>query len=415
MFPTINASNKGSFVLERFVLKYLNGQTLDLVPFVTQFNIYESIYDPCISALIGVDDSAGIIDTDPVVGSEVEFKYKSFREAPSVTIKFIVDSIEYVTTTGAAQPSQTYTIKMFTPEYKRASAVLVHENYIKQSPENIIAHILKEKIKTNKPFYASKTGSIDSMNCFSLYPFQAIDAIKKRAVSRSYKSSSYMFFENQHGFVFKTLEEILESAKTDQNILSGDMVFYLDGAEPSSVINSSWRRIENIEKVKQGDLTNQIFHGALRAVIYAYNVNTGEHYKLEYDGSENAAKNDFVKISSKDIYRQGDDVGNLIVAPILDTEIELPRIKKENAAKAYAAKLSTNIIRMQIHGDSRLTVGSAAMLNIRKLISATETSTNEISSGVYIFTKIRHVFLPAAAAVSGSYIQYCEMMNTGVL
>lgn len=412
MHQGVEALNKGSFIIEFLRLTYLNGKTLDLIPFTAQFNIFESIYEPAISATAVLDDSAGIIDNDPIIGSTISIKYKSNIELQFVNISFVVESIESIMPNPDGR-GQSYILNMFSEESKRALALRVNEIYNKTEPEKMINDILVNKIKTKKKFYFSKTGTIDSINCSSLYPFQAIDAIKKRSVSRKYESSSYVFFENQYGYVFKTLEEILEEAKKDENIISGDMNFFYDISEPQFVKNSAWRKIENLQKIRQGSLNTNIYNGALRSKIFAYDVNTGQHYRFDYDDTINEKSGNFVKVTSRNVYSQGDESGNLVIAPIL-SENDLPRIKKEILVKAYTSKLTSNILRMEINGDSTLTVGRAAQLNIPKLMSSTNTETNEISSGIYIFCKIRHTFIPAAAAQIGSYRQYCEMMNTGV-
>jgi hypothetical protein len=415
MSHNVAALNTGSFIIEYLELRYLKNikQPLDLIPFTFQFDIYESIYHPYISATAILDDSRGIVIDDSIIGSTIVISYKSQDKLTNfVKMEFIIDGVDLVMHNGDSR-GQTYLIKMFTPECKRALAVLVNENYLDLAPETMIGQILKQKVNTNKAFYFSRTKSIDSINCYSLHPFQAIDMIKRRAVSRDYESSSFMFFESQHGYVFKTIEEILEKAKTDPDIQNGDMIFSKDATEAPKAAQSSWRRIQNFQVIKQGSLNNQICDGAIKSNIFAYNINTGEHYRFDYDGTSFSPKNDFVKINAADIYKQGDQ--NSLYVATIQSENELLRIKKELLAKAYASKLSSSIARMEIPGDSRITVGRAAKINIPKMISSTVTETNEISSGIYIFAKIRHTFDPAGSAQGGSYKQTCEMMNIGVI
>jgi hypothetical protein len=94
-------------------------------------------------------------------------------------------------------------------------------------------------------------------------------------------------------------------------------------------------------------------------------------------------------------------------------EKELLRIQKEILSRAYVNKLFSNVLRMEISGDSRLSAGSAAMLNIPVINAGTSTETNELASGIYLFAKIRHMFRPSEAGTGIGYRQYCEMMNTG--
>jgi|688.fasta_scaffold00051_138 hypothetical protein len=419
MFQSVNALPKGSVLIEFFELRKLNGTVLDLIPFVTEFNIYESVFEPFITATASLDDSRGIVDFDTINGSTVAIKYASDVNLDFVTMTFIVDSVNVILP-DSSNKSQTYFLNLISPESLRAFAIRVGEIYTNLAPENMIGDILKNKIKSNKKFFFSKTNSIDTMNCSSLYPFQAIDAIKKRAVSRSYLSSSYMFYENQFGYHFKTLEEILSEASTDSRIAEGDLVFYYDVAEPKDIKNSSWRKIEILQKIKQQSLTENIVYGGTKSKIFAYNISTGEHFQFEYNEEQDFEKFKsfspkrklYTRVSPRDIYKQGDKLNNLMVAAVTE-EKELLRIQKEILSRAYVNKLFSNVLRMEISGDSRLSAGSAAMLNIPVINAGTSTETNELASGIYLFAKIRHMFRPSEAGTGIGYRQYCEMMNTG--
>jgi len=415
----VDVRPKGSVQIDFFELKNLDGKILDLVPFVTEFNIYESIFEPFITATAAFDDSRGVVDLYVLNGSEVSIRYRSYTDSDPVTMKFIVDSANAILPDSMGR-SQTYFLNLISVDTMRAIAVRVDENYVNLAPEAMIANILREKIKTNKNFFFSKTNSTDSINCSSLYPFQAIDAIKKRAVSRSYNSSTYMFFENQYGYCFKTIEEVLSEAAKDPQIITGDRNFYFDINEPNDVTKTAWRKIETLQKITQQSLTQQILYGGVRSNIFAYNINTGEHYKFEYHEDNDASKfkgispkrKMYSKVYSDEIYNKGDKLSNLMVVPVLD-ENGLLRIQKEILSKAFSVKIS-NVLRIEITGDSRLTVGTAANLDIPVIGPATSTRTNEISSGIYMFSGIRHVFSPADAATGRGYRQYCEMINTGV-
>ncbi len=415
----VDVRPKGSVQIDFFELKNLDGKILDLVPFVTEFNIYESIFEPFITATAAFDDSRGVVDLYVLNGSEVSIRYRSYTDSDPVTMKFIVDSANAILPDSMGR-SQTYFLNLISVDTMRAIAVRVDENYVNLAPEDMIKNILKDKIKTNKNFFFSKTNSTDSINCSSLYPFQAIDAIKKRAVSRSYNSSTYMFFENQYGYCFKTIEEVLSEAAKDPQIITGDRNFYFDINEPNDVTKTAWRKIETLQKITQQSLTQQILYGGVRSNIFAYNINTGEHYKFEYHEDNDASKfkgispkrKMYSKVYSDEIYNKGDKLSNLMVVPVLD-ENGLLRIQKEILSKAFSVKIS-NVLRIEITGDSRLTVGTAANLDIPVIGPATSTRTNEISSGIYMFSGIRHVFSPADAATGRGYRQYCEMINTGV-
>ena len=406
--------DSGSIEITKFELDNF-GNKLNLSAFVSEISIFESIYSPFITGRMLLNDAAGLSDRIIWAGSKVLITFTSNEKVEPVTYRFVVDSIKNVES-YSLDKKQTFTVEMYSEELVRAVSITTGEMFNKQSPEDMIKTILNDKIKTEKKFIYEKTSSLDSINCANLRPFQAIDKIKKRAVSRSKKSSSFMFFENQHGYNFKTVESMLADARNNQQIKEGDRNFYLDSMSHLGVENTSWRQILGYKKNVSQSYIETIINGGVSGKIFAYDINTGEHHEFTYDDRKDSPGFDinsksvtYKRVSIDNIKKTGDNVSGVVVAPVTGID-DLERIKKEIIVKAFMTKILSNIVSINIYGDSRMTVGTPVKINIPIIDNTTSVRTSEISGGVYLISKIRHVIGPALE----EYNQSCELIRTGM-
>lgn len=407
--------DSGQLKISKFELDNF-GNKLDLTEFVPEIHIFESIFDPFITARMSVNDTAGLIDRITWAGSKVTITFTSNEQLTPATYKFVVDSAVGATP-GSLDKEQSYVVNMYSEEVVRALSISVGEMFNRMSPEKMIETVLRGKLNSEKTFIKDKTGSLDSINCANLRPFQAIDKIKKRAVSRDKASSSFVFFENQHGYNFRTIEQMLIDARDDAQIKEGDRNFYLDSMKHLGVEHTSWRQILAIERTQSQAYTDMLMSGGAAGQIYAYDINTGEHYKFKYTDRKDSANFDinpksvtYQRVAIDDIIKTGDNVAGMVVAPITNQD-DLERIKKEIYVRAFMSKLASNIVRMQIYGDSRMTVGTPVKLNLPIIDNTTNKQSNDIAGGVYLVSKVRHIITPAVP----NYNQSCELIRTGML
>lgn len=406
--------DSGSIAISKFELDHF-GNTLDLTEFVPEIHIFESIFDPFITARMSVEDTAGLLDRITWAGSKVTITFTTNEKLTPATYVFVVDSAEGATS-SSLDKKQSYVVTMYSPEVIRALTISVGEMFNKVSPEKMIETVLRGKLNSNKAFIKDKTGALDSINCADLRPFQAIDKIKKRAVSRDKISSSFVFYENQHGYNFRTIEQLLVDARNDPQIKEGDRNFYLDSMKHLGVENTSWRQILALERTQAQAYTEMLMNGGAAAEIYAYDINTGEHYKFTYTDRKDSQSFDidsksvtYKRVSIDNIVKSGDQVVGM-VAPVTSAD-DLERIRKEIYVKAFMSKLISNVVIMQIHGDSRMTAGTPVKLNLPVVDGTTSKQTNEIGGGVYLVSKVRHIIIPSTPL----YTQSCELIRTGML
>jgi len=411
----MNILNPGNIDIKRFKLIHKNGE-VDLVGFVTRIDIYESVIAPCIHADMFVYDGAGLLERVDLAGSDVDIEYCTYEGVENSLFKFKIDSVTDVKV-GSSSSYKTYTVRMSSPELFEGAAQTITEIFKEKQPEDMISVILQNGLKTKKKFVFEKTLGMDTVNVTKLKPFQAIDKIRRRSVSRNNKSSSYCFFENRFGYTFSTIENLIAEGKKDPTVVNGDRNFTFETVSKVGVESTDWRNILAAKQISNQNLLETIAIGGVQNVVWAFNLETGttEPYKFEKtkdDGQFNIDQESFTVRKDIAAKYQGDDKNatNTIIA--IKNEKDLERVKKENFITPYLSRLMSNILNIEIWGDSALTAGSVINIEFPNADGMTEKSTNKMLSGNYLITKIRHIIRPTGQTM---YTQACEVLKTGFL
>lgn len=407
--------NPGNIDIKKFQLIHKNG-VVDLVGYVTQIDIFESVISPSIHATLQMYDGAGLIERVDLAGSEIVIEFASYDTNNPSLFEFIVEAVTDIKV-GPNSAYKTYVIRASSQELFNAAAKTVTEIFVDAEPEAMIQVILKDYLKTKKKFVFEKSLGIDTVNVTKLKPFQAIDKIRRRTVSRGNKSSSYCFFENRFGYTFTTIENLIAEGKKDPTVVNGDRNFTFQTVSKIGVENTDWRNILAAKQVKNQNLLQALSIGGVQNVVWAYNLETGttEAYRFEKtkdDGQFNIDQESFTIRKDIAAKYQGDDMDSVNTIIPIRNERDLERVKKENFITPYLSRLMSNILNIDIWGDSALTAGSVINIDFPNADGMTDKQNNKMLSGNYLITHLRHAIIPTG---NSKYTQSCEVLKTGFL
>jgi hypothetical protein len=411
--------NPGEVDIKRFELIHNSGNKINLIGLVVQLDIYESIKSPAIFGTMLVADTMGVADNLLLAYSDVEIEYISYSgvgaSTPSV-FKFKITSINNVEKADSGK-LKTYTVNMVSKALIVSSSINLTENFVDMTHDQMVG-VIHQYLKTDKEIDKESTKGIDSVVVSKLKPFQAIDKIRRRAISRSHASSSYCFYENRLKYVFATIENIIAEGKKDPSVASGDRNFFLNAVGKQTYADSDWRTIIGFEHVQMENLLDMVGHGGLKNNSWAFNITTGEFSKSSFDKQSNDS--DFTSDSFNLLKTVADELGNandldssgsVSLIPIVnDREIE--RVEKNSYLKAYTMKLLSNMMNIHIHGDSVLGAGSVINIDFPIISDSSEQKNNKLLSGNYLITQIRHIIIPTGKP---KYSQACEVLRTGFI
>ena len=64
-----------------------------------------------------------------------------------------------------------------------------------------------------------------------MQPFEAVDLLRQKAVSKEFPSGgAYVFYENQYGVQFRSIENIIKEDSKEPDIFVNDNMIYDDDA-----------------------------------------------------------------------------------------------------------------------------------------------------------------------------------------
>lgn len=373
---------------------------VDIRPQLLSMSIYEDIEEPTMILEIAMVDSINLVQDYPITGEEIisiSF-YTPGRDNPT-KLNFMTYSVE---STGTAPSSKgsIYLIKAVSPAHYFSASQLVEKSY-KDTVDNIVKDIIKTTLQ-NSPSGSTKmsvepTKGLLPITIPRLPPFQAIDFLRQKAVSAEFASGgSYVFFENQFGYQFKSIEGLLKDGKND--IQSKEFTYAPDTNSDKDRQQYSFRNIIRYNHLGKFNSIDKLNSGVMTNVVRAFDILTkstettdfklGEKAK-NFVTTENKSRlpnsSEFIEKYSKSSPRK------FFLAK--DTSRGNDYIDASLGSKtAYAALLNQNAVRILIHGDNYIAAGDLIKLNLPETSGTTEKKTSDRnSSGNYLVTKLRHI------------------------
>lgn len=385
-----------------------SGTALDITPQIKNISIFENMDFPTVYCEVLMEDSIDLWRTFPIIGEEMlEVSYKTPSVNDITTYKFRVYKIKNKVDQTNSKTS-TYVLECVSEETVKAITFGRISDAFEDPVEHIVAQILVKRkyLKSSKSIFAEETKGIGPIAIPNLYPFQAIDFLKQRAVSTAVPNSSYKFYENQHGFHFRTVESLLTTKRND----IGSKEFTYDNSTTmadKALSAGAFRNIIVLDKSNLVDVVRNVGAGSYRNVTENFDMITKQIDRTEVNFAKTA--NQFIssdRVSSPfntqkffsdlqtDVKKAKTFFG---VRDSSQTTNPLPdSIGKRNAYNSMFGTLSVNVL---VYGDSSLTVGETLKLNTKNTKGTTERNSDESKiSGTYLITGLRHLISPGAGA-----------------
>lgn len=360
---------------------------------VEGFDVYEDMTKPTLFATFFISDSINLLQQFPIIGEEtinVEF----FTPGLTPTnLTFKVFEVSNVTREDSGKRAR-YILKCVSEEHLLNGTNVVAASFV-QTLSKTVADLTGRYLNSKKPMIVDDTKGNYTLTVPRMSPLQAIDMCRRRAVSAKYASSSYVFFENQKGFVFKTVEGLIE----DGMPTIGSRVFNFIES-PTSDRQSQYlsnRTIQNYEVITTVDTVRNINNGMHYAVVDTFDV-----VKKKFDTSVFRLNENFQKLKRTN---KGEQIPN--------TDEFIQKYASNSPRRFFIAKdtskpdqyiedmlpirnslvlmLNQSVTRVLIHGDSGLKVGDVVRLEAPEPTGITGKRKQDKITGNYIVIRLRHL------------------------
>jgi hypothetical protein len=394
----------GDVELTQFDLVSLSGKSRQsIISQVITFDIYESLTLPVMYCEIMINDAINLIEGFPIIGEEyIEIEFKNPELNATQNFRFKTCAITNKFTEGQGKRLY-YVIQAASEEVLENSYRYIQRKYNDGNPYTMISDILNRDLKTKKQLRTddSTARGTDKITITQLAPLQAIDMIRKRCVSKKYKSSSYVFFENRLGFNFTTLEHLISTGKNS----IGDKIFFYDSNVNDDIKNINVRNILAYQQVNFSAIGDMVQSGGLANRTISIDLKTGILNTIDFNFAEQINKfaqtdpDNVSKIrTSTFMNKYANPSGSSTVMSNLlpKSSINGESFIEESAGflQSYINQLTQNIVRILIYGDSAITVGNVIKLKFPEIKGTTDKmEDSKFSSGNYLVAKVRHSFV----------------------
>lgn len=379
-------------------------------------DLYESVLSPVMFCELVISDSAGVLQSFPILGGEyisVSFRTPRNKTAP-ITFLFTVNSIENKRV-NEANKNLTYTLVCVSAELLRNSKKHISMK-ITDNINNIIQNIFNTDLGSQKPLELEPTDGIHEIRFTRLTPLQAIDYLRQRASSKRYQSGSFCFFENRKGFHFASLERMLYEGAEKAKAGGTDKAFFFDTSRHESIENVTARNIIAYNRLQFGDALTQIQSGGLNNQVQGFDLITGNVKKTTYTdnlGADKFKSSSSTSSSAKTTSFVREHGKTTIVKKVITTRSDKPEVdiaEKMTKVTAFAQKVAQNITQIHIYGDSDINVGDVIECRFPSGVDAKKgEGVSRLDSGNYLVTKVRHIILNTDRP---QYTQALELIKT---
>lgn len=402
-----NTFNPGDVFLESFEISKLDGpsqKVRDLLDQVMSIDIYESILSPIILGRVRLSDSVNFRERYPIMGnyrSMVTLQFSTTESEDRNLRKFelLIVDVENVVFNNEAKSSE-YDLVLASIETTENARKQINTPFRGAKIDQYISSIMRDSISTNKPLNIFSTKGVQNLDLNTLKPFQAIDFMRRKAVSDRYVSSTYCFYENIDGFNFYPIEHLLESSQFKLRKVN----YYYDTDIRTDITKTDYKNILAYKHITQQSTGKLIQEGALNNITYTVDLLTRRKSKTQFELKNeigNFKYADSIKIdpvtnefSSKYGAKPSTTYSLIKNSSDPDTFIE----NKIGHNRAFTQLLMQNIIRVVTWGNSALTAGYRISCNIPASEGFTThngkslISNSKYVSGEFLISHVRHMF-----------------------
>jgi len=389
---------------------------LDIRNLLVELNIYEDINSPFLSGDLTLIDGTNAIQELPITGFE---RLEFFLRSPNTDKGFdfsiksghpmFVYSLE--NRQGANPRSQMYTLKFISLE-----AIRDNQNRVSQAfsgtIDQMVTDICYNYLKTKKDVLVEETKGIHKFVIPRVRPTNAIKFLRRNTRSLSYENSGMLFYENAHGFQFKSYEGLFCSKDGTPRPIKANYTPKVKNIGEDDTYNA--QSVEDFRVLSQFNTLQNTAHGvyASRLITHdLYNKTFATHdfdYNLEYP-KQNHLEHDAQgeKMDNNGIlpffnYDKGETFGSKNegvlflqseTAKVHNTH-ELPQ-SKDILQKRVSQHLAVNslAIEITIPGNSEINIGDIVHFAVPKYAPhhANDIKEQDIYlTGRYLISAARH-------------------------
>tara|TARA_R110002074_G_C12489312_1_gene661619 strand:+ start:402 stop:1793 length:1392 start_codon:yes stop_codon:yes gene_type:complete len=413
----------GEYELQELKLYSSTGNVIDLTTTTIEINLFEDMNRTSMSGSVIIADTNNLILNTPILGQEyVSLKIKT----PSLDgeeINFtdhVFCAYKIGIRSDLSQSSELFEIHLTTPELQKNIRTRISKSYTGTIDE-IVTDVIRNELFVNskKPLFIEPTSGIKKIISPNINPYNFIQMLRRQAISAHNQSPHFVFFENSKGIHFRSLQSLYEQESMSE-YHAGDMGDHTDTQGKTGDIEQDFKRVLSFTQSSNNDMLVNIKTGLLGSKITVFDIYNKNYNTTTHDYFKNFK--DFGRLGSDPIYNEAPiDVKNNNIGNFPDAKVHLyptstttdyrdaQHYDTETSSYPYTSnkiqdtllsrqakrmELETTInLALQINGNT--TIAAGQVINFSKPTRGNahgQGEKDEVYSGNYLITKLRHMF-----------------------
>ena len=389
----------GDVQLNEIKLRSLNGQVANVAAQIVSIEIYEDIFSPFMTMSLVLRESVDYINLFPFVGEEfvdVDIVTPGLEKgiAGSFYVYKITDRIY------TKDREVVYTIKAISEEWLTDSNRKLSQTFKGDCSE--IAHKLMHKtgINTQKNIIIEKTANKTAFTSAFWTPTKCLNLLCTNSMNES-QSASYLFYENRHGFNFRSIDELLKVASYSKFTKDNYTRSTTNDANAASIRNleEDFNRIIELDIPTLTDYMEDIQSGRLKSRIISHDLVTKQYHIKDFNIKKDTKNPPTLlnKNQSFSKYATANSVSTMIRMgkhfSNFNSYSDVTNYATVQQRLSFFQNLQKYKVNMQVFGRTDYTIGQVMELNIPRAtqISKTDNAQDEILSGRYLLSAVSHV------------------------
>ena len=274
----------GGFRVQQLEIITSKGVVVNLLGALVHITFFEDIQSSSITGNCIINDLLNLSTIGPVIGQEylrMKINTQGLSEDEG-TFDFtdnllVVNSL--TSKTEGASGNEFLTIEFSTSELQKDQRIRINQSY-SGSYSDIFKKIMRDHLSSKKKLYVEPSRGTKKLIFPNFSPFEAINMMKRQAVSAHDGSPTYMFFEDFKGYHFRSLS----------SMYSEPTVFTYKTSVPGSKINdpiSDLSTVIEFQIQSIGDSAAAQRLGAYASELISYDTYTRRHITTIYNYLDN--------------------------------------------------------------------------------------------------------------------------------
>lgn len=402
-----------------------HGVEADITDIIVQLSIFESLFNNCMFGTMKLKDAVGWSERNAVVGGEEQLKIEI--TTPTLPDGLRTSNLEKVFTVNSYGPATAVTdgtgtvftdIGFVSPFLITSNQTRINRSFHDMTADKIVEFIAFEVLKigidvendwanlqTNTEAKHQKNIVVPGWN-----PLKTINFITENAISKETESSNYLFYENNDGFHFTTIDALKEKPIMRNLAMSGATPAEDSVKADGGLGVSQGHIVENMVQISRFNHTKSQMNGLYGAHIVTNNIITKQikTYEVDYDGWEEST------LGMSPLNGQGlfDTAPITVKGYMSDNYMYEVHDKTELSHYPHRqmkmSELATLTVQFDMPGDSNIWAGDIVNIDMpTKIRENPDSDVDVYVSGEWMITAIHHKINKA------EYVMTCEAMKDG--